>query len=649
MKDGKGKKRARVIDVIPIIKGMTRESLSYFTTEKVAVGNFVKVEIRNKEVGAIVTRILDAKEEKTRLKKERFSLKKLSKREVVKTSIPQAFMRAVYKTALFYASSGGAILSLLLPKVITEEPKTFFNPANPKLESKIRESLSKEITLLQMDSEERYGHYRALVRQCFARGKSIMFIVPTHEEMLRSKDLLSRGIEDFTFTFSLKMKKSEMRENWNQAKEKKHPILFVTTPSGLAFSRSDIETMILERENSRAYTTLSRPFINIKIFLKYLAHESKRQLVFGDSVLSIETLKKEKEEEYGELSPLRWRLSTIPTTLEDASDTLKEDGKFEIFSPELKTLLEEVVSNEKSIFLFGARKGLSPTTVCGDCGFLLPCLNCGSPVVLHNKKSDKLEDANTNPLNNIYICHACGIRRDARTKCDFCQSWKLVPLGIGTETIAHRIRELFPNQEIMILDKTHASTEVRARSIAKKFEKNGGILIGTEMALTFVEKADYTAIVSLDALFSIPDFSIHERIFYLASHIREMARTRCIVQTRNIGRQILSWAVQGNIIDFYQNEITERKSLLYPPFSIFIKVSIIIQERDSKREREYMSKTFTQWEPEFIEKKALKAGQINLSMIIRRPRTDWPEEDLVDKLSLLGPQFLIKVDPESIL
>ena len=37
------------------------------------------------------------------------------------------------------------------------------------------------------------------------------------------------------------------------------------------------------------------------------------------------------------------------------------------------------------------------------------------------------------------------------------------------------------------------------------------------------------------------------------------------------------------------------------------------------------------------------------SIIIRVPRALWPDEELTKILSLLGPDFSIKVDPESIL
>ena len=638
MKDGKESQKTWIVEVIPISKGVARPSLSYFSLAKPELGQLVKIDIRGRETRGFVARVEPAQDQKSSLKEQSFALKKLLKKNISSAGLPSPFVRAVDKTARFYASTLGPALSLLLPKILLDESEKFFITKNIQTEKELRNIISKETTVLQTDSLERYGHYRALVRQYFAREKSVMFVVPTHEEVLRAKESLSRGIEDFTYCFSLKMKKKELTSSWITARDSKHSVLFITTPAGLSWSRRDLEVMVLERENSRVYQTFSRPYINTKSFAKYLAYEWRRQLILGDSVLSVETIKKLKDGEYGELSPARWRLEARPITLVDAKSKSREDGSFEIFSEELKEFIKRAHLEKKSLFIYAQRKGLAPTTACGDCGSLLSCTNCGAPVVLHSGNGE-----------SFYSCHACGKRRDPKTLCDHCGSWKLTPLGIGSETIAKRVRELIGGQAVLILDKEHAETETKAKTLANHFLKNGGVLIGTELAFSFVPHADYTAAVSLEPLFSIPDFGIHERIFYLVTHLREMASIESLVQTKNVGREILIRASQGNIIDFYQDEIYERNSLLYPPFSIFIKVSVQIRERELAEEKEKLEAYFKEWQPEIMTTKTKKSGILELSFIIRKLREEWPEEKLVTKLSLLGPQFLIKVDPESIL
>lgn len=625
MPKGKSDSKTFLVDVAPVISTAAQGSLSYFSTNRLLPGMLVKVPLRSSFQLAVVLRSRDVKSAKSLIRRAGFILRKIRKSDILDSSISMEVLRAVDCAANYYGTSIGAILSAILPKIIVTAPTTFLRNIPVSKKKKPSEHL-KEPVLLQMEADERFGQYRALVRQCFARGASVMFIVPTHLDCAKALKELSRGIEEFVYVWSLNGKKDAIKKSWDAALSNTHPILFITTPAGIIFPRRDMDTIILERENSRAYRTLTRPFIHWRNFIEILSKESGKQLILGDSVLSIETLWKEKSGEYGENSLIRWRLQAAPATLIDAKSKQNQIGRFEIISPELKELIQKAMDENEGIFLFGARKGLAPTTVCGDCGTVLPCLNCGAPVVLHRHNEA-----------TVYVCHACGIRRESATPCGYCRSWKLVPLGIGTEQIAKAVKELFPKENIYILDKDHAKTDRQADLIAERFKETKGILIGTELAFYHLDQVSYSGLVSADALFSIPDFGINEKIFYIVSRLREMTKIESIIQTRNIGKQILSWAAQGNIIDFYQNEIEERQALLYPPFSIFIKITA--PGKDAQQELSRWKERLNRFHPDILKD----------SIIIRLPQQSWPDPELSYELALLPPSFSIKVDPESIL
>jgi primosomal protein N' len=625
MKDGKASPTAYLVEVMPLSKAARQVAISYFSSQKIAPGTIVKVPLKNALISAIVLGSKSAVSAKAEIRRAGFALRKIAKKDIFEAGLSSEFLKAVKNTARYYAASSGTMLAALLPKILLEEPEIFFK--TPEGKRKIVPEL-KENFLLQMETEERFGQYRALVRQAFARNTSVMFVVPTHLDAVKAVKLLSQGIDPYVHIFTLQEKKDTAKKTWQTASTSEHPVLFITTPAGLSFERKDLGTYIIERENSRAWRTLTRPYIHYRVFFENLARETDRQLILGDSVLSLETLWKEKNEEYGETSLIRWRLPASATTLVDASAKADEKGKFRIFSPELKRLVKKSLDEREPVFLFGTRKGLAPTTVCGDCGLLLPCLNCGAPVVLH--RGSRLS-------TNTYVCHACNTKRDSTTTCGHCGGWNLVPLGIGVERIAQEAHELFPHTPIEILDKDHAPTDRQAKSIIKRFEEKGGILIGTELALFYLEKVPYAALVSADSLFSIPDFGINDRIFYLVSRLREMTQREAIIQTRNIGKQILAWATQGNIIDFYLSEISEREALSYPPFSIFVKITALSSR--PLQDIEGIKEHFLKWSPDHFKD----------SLILRIPRASWPETELVRELSLLGREFSIKVDPESIL
>lgn len=624
MKEGKAEQKSFLVEVAPLSRGPGPTSLSYFSASKVPPGTLVKVPLRKGLSTGVALSSRDVRAAKTEIRRAGFLLKKIRKGDILEAGVTPEVLEAIKKTAGYYAVPIGTMLNATLPKSIAEESEIFLRL--PETKKKNLADSSRETLLLQMESEERFGQYRALVRQSFARGHSCMVVVPTHLEIKKVREELSRGINEFVYTFSLSGKKKEARENWLKALNEKHPVLFITTSAGLLFPRTDVDTVIIDRENSRAYRTLTRPYMSHKVLIENLAKSLGRQLVLGDSVLSLETLLREKNGEFGENSLIRWRLSAAPTTLIDAKAPQNESGRFEIFSRELKEFMSKALAESGKIFLFGARKGLSPTTICGDCGFVLPCLNCGAPVVLH-KHHDK----------TIYVCHACRERRDSTTTCGYCGSWKLAPLGIGTVEIAKQAHAMFPDHRVMVLDKDHATTDREAKRIVDKFNTEGGILVGTELAFFHLDSTPYSALVSLDSLFSVPDFGIHERVFYLISRLRELTKIESLVQTRNIGKQIMAWASFGNIIDFYQGEIDERRSLLYPPFSLFIKISAL--NKDSMVKLERLKEDLKHWRPDILDN----------SLVVRIPKAEWPAPELSEKLSLLGPEFSIKVDPETIL
>lgn len=624
----------RIVEVLPVLKGLPKPALTYFYRGAVSEGEFVNIEVRGKPTIGLVTKVRDAREAKADLRTSSFTLKKLSGKKT-HLGISRSLVAAAERTATFYAASTSSVLSSIIPKIfLTETDLLCFAGEEP-------ERAPHEPVLVQLETEERLATYKSIIRENFAKKQSVLLVVPTNELARRMHEHLSTGIEDYTYLFSIEGSKRSIRETLRAAHKDLHPILFITTPSGLVFNRPDLATIILENEGSAAYRTRTKPFISYKTLIEYYSRVSGKELVIGDTVLSIETLYKEKLGTYAEFIPLKWRLSlSSGVALIDMKEYRKESGVFEIFSPELKKLVSAALESNGQIFLYGARKGLAPTTVCGDCGNLLACRNCGAPVVLHK----------TDSTARIYVCHACSATRSAETKCDTCSSWKLTPLGIGIDRIADEARELWPEAQIFIFDKDHLKTPAAAHQFVRKIANAGpAIIIGTELFMLYREKIAYAGIVSMDSLFSIPDFSIYERIFSIVTKIREMAEHSVVIQTRNIGKVILTQAAKGDILGFYRNEIDDRKSFLYPPFSIFIKVSIELTDSELNKEAFRLKNFFSTWNPEFVKIHGKKPGKSILTMIIRKSREEWPDKELRDKLSLLGPEILVKVDPETIL
>jgi primosomal protein N' (replication factor Y) len=331
-------------------------------------------------------------------------------------------------------------------------------------------------------------------------------------------------------------------------------------------------------------------------------------------------------------------------------------------------MIEYTGKKSLPMFIFTARRGLSPQTVCGDCGHTVECQVCHAPIVLHQKKTAPIatnEEATKNEYsldinpNRFFLCHHCGTERGAVEACVICGSWKLITLGIGIETVAEEIKKHFPKRHIFRLDKDVVKTDKQAHAVIQEFTKSSdGILLGTESSLAFLPNIEYSAIASLDSLFSIPDFKINERITHTILRILEKTSRYVLIQTRNAKNSVLKHIQSGNLLSLYREELAIRKMLNYPPFITHIKVTIEdtragaatkmkkLQQLLEGCEKNSSAKFETLVFPAFVPG---AKGKATLHLLISIAKDAWPDEHLKALLQSLPHEYAVRVNPESLL
>ncbi len=631
-----------LIHVIPILRGISKETLTYFTPTLVEPGTLVKIPVRSKSSYGIVVKTESAVEEKAALKASPFAIRKLA--EISGSNfLPGPFMRAAEKAASYFAGSTGSVINFFVPKAIIESVASL-NINHPGTQKKDGEAVPKsDIVVVQAPEEERIAHYKSLIREAFARKGSLLFCLPSIQDIKKMSESISKGIEEYTFVLHSQLPKKEVAHLWQMIAETAHPVLVLGTGTILALPRTDIATIIVDRENSSAYKALMRPFVDVRTFAEFYAKELGARLILGSELLRMETLWRREAGEITELMPLKFRTSTTAkTTLVDMrSEKSPLSSEFKILSKQAEDLIRENKENNEHLFIFGARRGLAPTTVCGDCGNVVACSNCSAPIVLHK-----------NPKGTFFLCHKCGERRTAEERCVSCGSWRLVTLGIGVELIEEVLRKNFPDVNVFRIDKDSVTTLKKGLMIVEDFYNSpGSVLLGTEMALLYLDKpVDNAAIVSLDSLFSIPDFRINEKIASLIVRIRTLARKNFLLQTRLKDQKIVDSTIQGNMADVYREEIEERKRFEYPPFWTLIKISLK-GERTKVREKmkgleDFLKPFSVTVFPAFTE---VVKGSYVMHGLIRIPKKEWINDELLQKLMSLGPEYSVNVDPESLL
>ncbi|MEI6042632.1 MAG: hypothetical protein WCQ00_03665 [bacterium] len=677
-----------ILTVHPISKSSFRETLTYWGAHNFPAGSVIYVPFRNKNILALVESCVSAQESKADIKNADFVTRKIESKKTI-TAVSPSLIKACQSVSKEFAYPIGAIIKTIIPECAltyaeeainkknkittnaaaittpTSATKTIANTSH-SVESELIETKSegndwvnteissRDIYVFQTNTTDRYGTYKSIIREEFAKKKSVIIIAPTVNSAEEIYEELSRGISDYAYILHGGINRKKQVETWGKALNETHSIAFITTPSFVGLPRTDIATIIVEKESSRSYITMFKPLFDYRFLFQKWSKELRARLIYGDVLLRVETLYRRERGEVFDFFPISMRIEKRPNTIivDMAEPIRKEKSKKEkdkinsknnlIYSEELESQVEYAGKKKEKMIIFTARRGLAPQTVCGDCGTTVTCSVCEAPVVLHNSKVES---------KRYFLCHHCGRERTALEGCKNCTSWKLITLGIGSDTIHEETLKRFPDRQIFRLDRDTAKTDKQARDIAKRFnDSSSGILIGTEFSLNYLKPVKHVAIASLDSLFSLPDFRINERICHILLQAQTLAEEYLLIQTRNATRPLLGYIQSGNLNDFYKSEIADRKALMYPPFAMFIKITIEAEKTIAAKEMGKLQIWLEKWNPTIFPAFIPSvAGKSILHMLISMNPKAWPDDELRDILVSLPPEFTVSVHPESLL
>ncbi len=637
-----------VVTILPIARGINKNSLTYFSKEEIKIGSIVTVPLRTKDISGIVLECQKAESLRSELRSLPYQLKKIQI-ESTNSFFSDAFIKAIKDTSVHFASTEGALISSVVPKILFEL-SSFISENSTLSYTKKKENIFEECAIQNSD-KERFDIYKGIIREAFAKKESVFIATPTDESAKKIEKILSRGIENYTVLFLSSLTKKKIKVNVEKILSDPHPLFIIGNYSYTPIMRQDTKTIIVEEESSRFWKQNVRPFADIRFFFHMFAKYFKSKIIYADSLLSVETLWRIREHEVVEYSRIMSRgHKSIPTLVVDmkkkAADEVsqekveKEKTEFEVLSPELKEMICYAERHKKNIFLFSTRRGLAPITLCKDCGKTVLCHKCGASVVLHTKKE-----------SNNFICHHCGAMRPADTLCAECGSWRLESFGVGIEKIIEEVKKI-SKSEIFRIDTDTNKTPESIKETLSEFFKNGGVLVGTELVLKYLEESsiNYSAIVSFDSLFSLPDFRVEERAMHLIIKIKSIANENFLLQGRNIENKIVEYAVSEDFSNFTKYELEGRETFGYPPFKTLIKITISGKKESVSEEVRKTAEILKEFEPTvfpaFI--KTMKDKTIAHILIKIDPKK-WPDKSLEQKLLSLPPAYLVKVDPESLL
>jgi len=643
----------KIVTVIPFIKGPLKENLTYFSSLDIQLGNIVEITLRTKKLLGLVVAVDDVSSLKGEVKELDFNLKKIVK--VKEHSIfREEYIDSILATNKYFASRGNDGITTLIPNILREEYDKISNwIVKDKKINIVSPGIRTEKLLFQAELEDRVSFYKTLIRGSFAEKKSIFVVLPTESDVKEFEKILSKGIEQFTFSFSGSLNTKKIIKKLENMATMEHPVLILGTAPFLSLPRYDFGTIILEQESSNAYKMPFAPYYDLRIFVEIFASKINAKLIMCDTLLRFETYARKQIDDFVEIAPLSFRISFDKEIELLERVTERNKRKFSIFTVENLESIKNVLAKNENVFVFSLRKGLATMTVCRDCNDILLCEKCSAPLVLYLSRDGK---------KRMFICNRCGGEKDSETKCGLCGSWNLFPIGIGTDTVYEELKKSFPKNKIFKLDKEEASTAKQAEKIIKEFEnEKGAILIGTQMALHYLKtNVPFSVVASFDSLWSMPNFKIGEKIIGLIFSIISKTTKKVLIITKNINDPALLAIKNENLLSFVNSELEDRRTLGYPPYKRFIKITHLGDKDQTDKAKILLAETFSEYNPDIFSGFMAKLkNKYTTNTLIKLDTKKWslPElssastidEKLKNLLINLPPNFTVSIDPDNLL
>lgn len=627
-----------VIEVAPLSKGGGLDRLSYYSASDLPVGALVTIPLRKSETTGIVLASNPVSMAKTAIRAATFSLRRLPEQSDPRQLSPHLLKTT--KTLYDEVPAGfGPILFSLLPPEVRDGEEPY--PTGPESKAARESSI---VSLLYATEEERLRTYKSKVREAFAHRGSVLFVAPTVAAAHKAAEVLIGGIEDRSIIFTPRQTKKSRRKAYEAFADLSSSKLIIVTPSHAFLDRHDITDVIIENSRSGYYRSRVRPYIDHKRAIIAHANHASRSVLLGDLVHATEDEYRRRQEWYETEGELQNRIA-FPSAFRVVvgKDKPSAETPFQLFSPALKKAIKRTLGAKQNVFLYSARRGLAPVVACGDCGHIFRDPDSGTPYSLFRTFKDGEE-------KRWFLSTTSGRRVRAADTCPRCGSWRLRERGIGIQHIYDELIKEFKDEKILIFDHDTASTPSKATSIMADFEDSrGAILLGTSMALPYIEKpVGLSAITSLEAVRSIPTWRTDEECFALLMRLRELSLDEVIVQTRTEPDDLLDMVKTGQVVNFYNEELHLRQQLSYPPYSKLVHLTFSGAAESLKHFEADLAETLAPYKwhfysaPDSTEERTTRYG------LLRVPEENWPDRKLMDILRTLPPSVRIEIDPARI-
>lgn len=414
--------------------------------------------------------------------------------------------------------------------------------------------------------------YIELALDAYTAGKSSIILTP---EISLTTQLTERFIhtfgKDHVIVMHSSMTDATRRNAWLRAARATGPIVIIGARSALFSPVHNLGLIVLDEAHETAYKQENAPHYHATRVASKLAELCNARVILGSATPSVNDYYMASERKRPIL-----RLSSLATgTAEDGEVVTTivdmKDRSTMTRNPHISNTLIDAIStqlqNGQQTLLFLNRRGTARIVLCNACGWQAVCPHCDLPLTYHHD-------------SHSLRCHACSHKQSAVTSCPTCGNPDVTLKSIGTKTIAAAVERLFPTARVQRFDADNLTGD-RVHEQYKNIHSGAiDILVGTQLLAKGFDlpKLGLIGVINADASLHIPDFTAQERTYQLLYQVlgrvgRGHQAGQAVIQTYSPDNPTILFAIQKDWSEFYQTELQERRTFLFPPFCHMLKAS----------------------------------------------------------------------------
>jgi primosomal protein N' (replication factor Y) len=449
-----------------------------------------------------------------------------------------------------------------VPPVLTDEQEAALQPILAAMGARKAE----RFLLFGITGSGKTEIYLRAAKAAVDSGRRAIILVP---EIALTPQMVQRFGARFPGRLGLihsQLSSGERYDVWRRARAG-HLDVVLGPRSALFAPLPEIGLIVLDEEHDASYKSGSSPYYHAREAAWEYAQALGAVCVLGSASPDLETYYRAREGRMRMLRLTRRVSETLPAgtapslpqvEIVDMRTELRS-GNRSMFSRALHSALEDCLRRKEQAILFLNRRGTSSAVVCRSCGRSVECPRCGLPLTAHGE---------------ILICHHCNYRRGIPSRCPFCESTAIRPLGVGTRQVETEVQRQFPGVRTLMWDRDAVEEAGEQDILLEHFASHrADVLIGTQMIAKGLDLPRVTVVgmVLADIGLLLPDFRAPERVFQVLLQVAGRAGRadrpgRAVLQTYLPDHYALTHAANHDYQGFAEEELINRRRLGYPPF-----------------------------------------------------------------------------------